>query len=104
MKELFLENKSIDNPQLLINIYKNRNRTDQRERHVLVETNLTAVYQIEGVSRKRWVLQGLTGREANREDCCEILYTCGIHTADQDPNWVLSIRFLHISHTCKCGQ
>ena len=50
---------------------------------MLVETNLTVVYQIEGVLRKRWALYGLKSREANSEKCCEILYTYGIHIAAQ---------------------
>lgn len=34
---------------------------------MLVEKNLTAVYQIKGMLRKRWALYGIRGREVNSE-------------------------------------
>lgn len=69
----------------------------------MVETNLTAVYQIKGMLRKRWALYGIRGREVNSEtnseECCDILYTHGIHIAAQGQDWFLYISFLNRTMT-----
>jgi len=73
---------------------------------MLVETNLTVAYQREGAIRKRWALYQIRSRKANSEECCEILYTHGIHIAAQSQGYCLSISFLNrtMSHTGKCAQ
>lgn len=105
---MLLENRPIGNPQLLIRYNKARNKTNQREGHVLVETDLTGMYQIEETLNKRWALHILRGRETNNEESVLRSCTRGIHVAAGSQGCFLSFFFFfkqnHMSHTWKRGK